>query len=330
MMTIRKEAIVRIAMAVGVFQAMAFAADSAEPPAGDGGVRQATFRETAAVGEARAAEAMKVTFSRQAAIVDDEVEQSIGVILQMKLTTRRGNELEGSKESTIHTSQRRIITTTEVDQGRIVAVKVQYAVATKEEFEDQAASAASLPRTVIQPVQGKTYICRRESGENGPLVITDEAGNRPPPDEVEIVSQQMQMVGRRNPLAEFLAGRTIGIGDKIDLPNDVASQIFNLGERFGKVNQFALTLKDVRTDNGVRSAIFQAAVVAANNGSTQMRMEVGGPLVVDVASCRPQKIRLDGPIGMSESLGSYSTACQVIGTGHLKMAVASTYRDVRR
>ena len=61
----------------------------------------------------------------------------------------------------------------------------------------------------------------------------------------------MQMVGRPNPLAQFLAGRTIAVGEKIELPSAVASQIFNLGDKFGKVSRFTLTLKKVQTEGGV-------------------------------------------------------------------------------
>jgi hypothetical protein len=161
--------------------------------------------------------------------------------------------------------------------------------------------------------------------------VTDEAGNRPSTEEYVMVSQQMQMVGRPNPLADFLAGRTIAVGEKIELPNDVARSVFNnLGDRIGKVTRFTLTLQKLQSENGATYAVFQASVDAAANAATQMRMEVEGPLVIDVATCRAQKISLIGPIGMSETRGSYSTAYQLIGTGRLQMSIASTFRDAQR
>jgi hypothetical protein len=86
----------------------------------------------------------------------------------------------------------------------------------------------------------------------------------------------------------------------------------------------------VQSEQGVTCAIFQTNVEAMANAATQMRLEVEGPLVVDVATCRAHKIALVGPIGMSETRGSYSTAYQVIGTGKLQMSIASTYRDAKR
>jgi hypothetical protein len=290
----------------------------------DSQVEQAAYTRPAS-GDAT----QKVSFSRQAMRVGDEIEQNLGLELKMTMTMRQGSEMVGKSQTTVRTNQKRVFTTTEVDHGRIAAVRLQYPVATKQESIVEGTEATE-PTLSPQPVHGKTYICKRNAGENGELVITNEAGNRPPTDELEIVSQQMQMVGRPNPLAQFLDGRTIAVGEKIELPPAVASQVFNLGDKFGKVSRFTLTLKKVQTEDSVKCAVFQANVEAFANAATQMRLEVEGPLVVDVATCRAQKISLTGPIGMSETRGSYSTAYQVIGTGKLQMGVASIYRDAKR
>jgi hypothetical protein len=290
----------------------------------DSRVEQATFSRPASSDAAQ-----QVSFSRQTTHVGDEIEQNVGLDLRMTMTMRQANELVGKSQTTVRTNQKRVLTTTEVDHGRIVAVRLQYPLATRQESIVEGTE-SNEPTLSPQPVQGKTYICKRDSGENGELVVTDEAGNRPPTDEYEIVAQQMQMVGRPNPLAQYLDGRTITVGEKVELPAAVASQVFNLGDKFGKVSRFTLTLKKVQTEDGVKCAVFQANVEAFANAATQMRLEVEGPLVVDIATCRAQKINLAGPIGMSETRGSYSTAYQVIGTGKLQMGVASIYRDAKR
>jgi hypothetical protein len=272
----------------------------------------------------------RVQFSRQPAHVGDVMEQNIGLEMRLTMSMLQARQVTGKNQTSMRTTQRRLITTTDVENGRTTAITVRYPVATKQMSASDDGAAPPEPTATPQPVQGKTYVCRRENGENGPLVVTDEAGNRPPNDEYEIVSQQMQMIGKPNPLAEFLAGRTIAVGETIELPNEVASQIFNLGDRFGKVSRFSLKLQKGQTVGGVSCAVFTARVDAVSNNSTQMRLEVEGPLVVDVASCRAQKINLVGPIGMSETRGSYSTAYQMIGTGRLQMSIASTYRDAKR
>ena len=299
----------------------------------DRGVQQATFSRPAS-GDA----VQKARFSRQAVHKGDEVEQNIALEMRLTMTMRQANQVVGNNRTVVRTHQRRIITTTNVERDLATAVAVRYPVATKQMSaidggKGDAADTNSTPAQstpIQQPVQGKAYVCHREPGDQGQLLVTDEAGNRPPTDEYEIVAQQMQMVGRPNPLAQFLTDRTISVGEKVELPNGIASQIFNLGERFGKVTRFTLTLQKVQSEGGATCAVFLASVEAASNNSTQMRLDVEGPLVVDIATCRAQRIDLIGPIGMSETRGSYSTAYQMIGTGRLQMSIASTYRDAKR
>src|SRR5207244_3395062 len=171
----------------------------------------------------------------------------------------------GTNQTSVRTIQRRTITTTAVDAGRMNAVKVRYAAATKQVSASDGNVPGTEPAPRPQPVEGKAYMCRREPGANGRLLITDLAGNRPPTDKYEIVSQQMQMVGRQNPLAQFLAGRTIAVGEKLELPNESASQVFNLGDRLGKVTHFTLTLQKLQTANAVTCGVFLANVAAVSN-----------------------------------------------------------------
>src|SRR6476659_1385822 len=174
----------------------------------DSHVEQATFS-----GQASSDATNHVSFARRATRVGDEIEQNLGLELRMTMTMRQANELVGKSQTTVRTNQKRVLTTTEVDYGRIVAIRLQYPMATKQESIVEGTE-TNEPTLSPQPVQGKTYICRRDSGENGELIVADEGGNRPPSDEYEIVAGQMQMVGRSNPLAQFLAGRTIAVGEK--------------------------------------------------------------------------------------------------------------------
>ncbi|MEX0641284.1 MAG: hypothetical protein WD468_01210 [Pirellulales bacterium] len=302
--------------------------------AADGPVKQAAFDRPAASDAPR----QSVRFGRQPVRIGDEAEQTIALEMRLKLVMRRANELIGKNQTTMRTSQRRVMTTTAVEAGRTMAVTVRYPEATKQVIGAPEAEAPAAPTAadasaqsppMPQPVQGKTYHCQRELGENGKLVVTDEAGNRPPADEYDIVAQQMDIVGRPNPLAQFLAGRTVAVGEKLELPKDLAAQIFNLGHKFGEVTRFALTLQKLQPESGANCAVFLASVEAVSNDASQMRLQVEGPLVLQVASCRAVRIGLVGPIGMSETRGSYSTAYQVIGTGRLQMNIASAYRETK-
>jgi hypothetical protein len=279
--------------------------------------------EPASFERAQEVSRQSVQFGRRLARVGDVVEHTVSLETRLKTSVRQGNELVGDNQLLVRTNQQRRVKSTEVDRDRVVAVEVHYLVAAK---QITAPHLAPQPASGAQPVQGKTYRCRR-GGQDAKLIVTDLDGQTPPADECEIVAQTMEMVGRPNPLAEFLAGRTIAVGETIELPQALANQLFNLGNRLAEVTRFELVLEQVETRSGARCAAFLARVEAASNDSSQMRLQVEGPLAVEIDTCRAVQLSLTGPIGMSETRGSYSTVYQLLGTGQLKMSIASAYRD---
>jgi hypothetical protein len=302
------------------------AAEEENAVASDSSVRTAGFE-----GTGQKSSRQRVTFAKRAPRVGDEVEQSLGLQMQMVTTMRQGNQLGEKSRTSARNELRRVVSTTHVEAGQTVAVRVQYLEATKQVNASKGGPSLQTPgdgpEKKAQPVAGKTYLCQRLPGKDGGLNITDEAGHIPPTDEYEIVAQQMEMVGRPNPLAEFLAGRSIAVGETIELPREVAGKIFNLGEQFGDIAKFDLKLNEVSSAEGHTRAEFVARVEAASNNASQMRMQMEGPLVVEVDTCRALNLNLSGPIAMSETRGSYSMSYQAIGTGTLKTHIASTFRD---
>jgi hypothetical protein len=257
----------------------------------------------------------------------------------MRLTTslRQGNQIVEKNQTTMRTDQHRVVTTTEVADGHVMSVMVRYLTATKQMAAREQTPSANLPSAennstpqTVQPVHGKTYHCKREDGGDGKLHVFDEAGQVPPRDELEIVSQNMEMIGRANPLAEFLAGKTVASGETLVLPQDAADRLFNLGDRLGEVNRFELTLRKTLVADDSPCAEFVARIDAASNDSSQMRLQVEGPLVVQIDTCRAVRTELSGPIGLSETRGTYSTISHLFGTGRLNMRIASSYSNAKR
>jgi hypothetical protein len=269
-----------------------------------------------------------VTFGEYTAKVGDHVEQSISLGMRLATSFRQGAQLVAKNQTIMQSEQRRVITTTHVESGRATGVIVCYHKATKHVTASDGpttlnSAAAAAP--IAHPVAGKTYCCRREGGEDSKLTVTDLKGNLPPLAELEIVSRHMDIVGRANPLSTLLAGRAVAIGETLELPQAAAERLFNLSERFGNVQRFNLTLRETAICDGRPCAVFLARVEAASTGSEQMRLQVEGPLVVQIDTCRAVRVELSGPMGFSESRGSYSTAHQLIGTGQLNMSTANVY-----
>lgn len=314
-----------IALAGSISASVAIAQPGLPTPAG--GIHKTSFERNTTPPTARS-----VTFGQYAHRVGDQVEQTVSLGMRMTTRLRQGSQLVAKNESTMRGHQRRLIVTTDVDSGRATAVRVHFLQAAKQ-FTHAAGSAppaatgsGSKPSSFApQPVEGKTYICRREGGEEGQLTITDADGNIPPLSEYDIVAQNMEMVGRHNPLGQFLTSRSVAVGETLILPQEAADRLFNLGERFGEVRRFELTLRGVALEEGTECAVFAARIEAASNDSSQMRLQVDGPLLVQTSTCRAVRAELAGPLALSESRGSFSTAQQLIGTGQLTVRMAVVY-----
>ncbi len=255
------------------------------------------------------------------------MEQNLSVSLQLDTMVRQNQKVLEESKTALRRRQRRVITTTNVANGTAVAALVRYPEAVKEIAAGTAAGKLGDSELAAQPVQGKAYRVRRD-GET--LLITDDKGAVPPLDEYEIVALNMEMLGRPNPLADFLAGKTLTIGQRIALPNHVAEKLMGLGGEMGEVTQFELKLQKIATVDGRTCAIFQSNIEAASNDSSQMRLAVDGPLAIEADSCRAVEANFSGPIGMSETRGSLTATYQMSGTGKMTVHIASKYSDLAR
>src|SRR5262245_39186239 len=214
---------------------LVIAASAAAQEAKQSAVQPAVFTRTQ-----MASGSQTVEFGRQGPRVGDHVEQKIALEMRLATSLRQDNKVLEKNETTMRNTQRRSVTTTEVLDGRTQAVLVRYPEATKQMImgpdaskpaADAKTAEAKNSEPVPQPVQGKAYRCRREPGDYGKLTVVNGEGLIPPLEEYTIVAQSMEMVGRPNPLAEFLAGRKVAVGETLPLPKDVADRLFGIGER---------------------------------------------------------------------------------------------------
>lgn len=290
-------------------------------------IQPATYNSATTAASSPAPAGQSATFNRRAPLVGDQLEQDLSISLQLGTMIRQNNQILEQAKTSLRRHQRRIVTTTHVAGGVTKAVLVRYAEAGKEIGNGPANSPFGEIKATSQPVHGKTYRVRRD-GEA--LLINNEAGEIPPLVEYEIVSLNMESLGRPNPLADYLAGQTFTVGQKITLPNAVAEKLLGLGEDMGSVSRFDLTLKQVNNSRGVPCAEFLASIEAGSNDSSQMKLSVEGPLVIEVDTCRAVEANFTGPIGMSETRGSLTTTYHMIGTGNMTVRIASDYADAKR
>ena len=287
-------------------------------------------KDTAAVQQASfersqpASKPQSVRFGRRAPQVGDQMEQTVSVTLKLDSLARQQSQIVERAKTAVHRSQRRLMTSTDVADGMTTAAMVRYLSATMQSAAGEREADLTAVPTSRQPVHEKKYRCRR-IGEK--LEIVDDDGHIPPLDEYEIVAQNMEALGGANPLAEFLCGQTVSVGQQLALPNDVADKLLGLGDEVGKAMRFDLTLRDVRPIDGAMCAVFDAGIEAASSRSSQMRLALDGPLAVQVDTCRAVEANFVGPIGMSETRGSLSETYQISATGRMTIAIKTEYRD---
>lgn len=252
-----------------------------------------------------------ITFGRRAALVGDVLAQQIESTLQMVTTERQEAKVLEERKSRVAHRQTRTVKAIEISEGRIIAAKVAYQVAVRE------ASDASPEH---HAVEGKTYTVRR-AGEQ--LEVRSADGQLPPIAEFQRVSADLGWLGQPHPLAELFAGRKLKVGDRLEVPPEIAQQLVAFDRDLGEVEKFVLVLREIEGP----LAKFETIVDVASHDNMQLRMAGMGRLVIDSRSCRAVEAELLGPIGLSETRGGVGLKYQVTGTGKLAMQIQTEYRD---
>ena len=259
-------------------------------------------------------------FTGRSAHVGDQVEQKLLFESSMKTIGRRKNEIVEQRQSVLTQRQHRVITAVDIAHNRMTEADVRYLVS-----ERQLTAETDSHKTEKDPVEGRKYHCFR----NGTvLMVTDDQGQLPTLAEYKIVAGNMNSLGKPSPLAEFLVGKTVVVGQKISLPREVADRLFALGQSLGTVESFQLTLTEIRTIGQVRCAAFDAFLEATDHNEGQMRVQLEGLFAVEIDGCRLVSSDLEGPIGVAKSMIDAGATFHMTGTGRLHIALESRYQEV--
>lgn len=257
----------------------------------------------------------QITFATTPPVVGRQSTQEVAVELSLKTRTRRQREVLEEATASLTRRRQRVTTVTGVQRGLPTAARVHYTVSQRAQNDDPAESDA---------VAGKTYQCERRGKT---LHVLNEQGEVPPPEEFEIVAENMALLGKPNPLAEFLAGKTVSVGQRVGVPAAVAQQLLGLDDQFGEVSRFDLILEAIGQAGGAKVARFAADLEATKHATSQMRLMIAGPLQIEAATCRVVSAELSGPIGMSQSRHDPQGAVQLDSTGRLSLRLASRRHD---
>ena len=276
--------------------------------------------------------AVEVLFSLQAAQVGDRVAQSVDVDLQMQTSITQAGQQANQSEVSLKRRQQRFIEVLEVVEGRVRRAQVTFPLCRVTTTERVSSSKQGNPeqepeQEVVQAVEKKSYLVTRQ-GEQ--LLVTEADGGLPTKAEFEIVLTSLQNLGLPNPLMKFLLGRTIQVGERLQLPLEIAEQMMGFGEQLGKVEQFELELKSVQQIDGQPCAVFASTIEAVGKPVNPIRIRAFGQLVIQTATCRTVRAELSGPLTLSTVERTPQGSFQYSARGNMHVAIESQYGHARK
>jgi hypothetical protein len=253
-----------------------------------------------------------IRFSLPTTVVGERVVQRVGMELHVHTAIKQSGKVAHEGDTNMRSRQEREIEVLEIADGKAVRAAVKYRLSRNLSPEN-----ADPADEVAQPVEGKSYIITRE-GET--LLVTDPDGAIPPRAEYDIVVNTMESFGQPNLLAEFLLPRELHIGDRLQVPADIAKKMMGF-DSFGEVQKFELFFQEVKDIDGKACAIFVADIVAQGNAQNPLNVQARGNVIVELATCRTLDAMLKGPL----SLVSVEQQTEYSATGDLLLAIRSQY-----
>jgi hypothetical protein len=257
-----------------------------------------------------------VPFSQATTSVGERVAQRVGMELNLHTVIKQSGQIAHDGTTALRRRQERTIEVLEVVENRARKAKVTYPLSRVMTPENPDAA-----KETAQVVEGKSYLITRNGGT---LMVTDSEGSIPTQQEFEIVVNSMESFGQPNPLATFLLTREIRVGDRLEVPLDIASKMMGF-DSLGEVQRFELHLTEVKEVNGKQCAVFAATIAALGKPDNPLNVQAQGNVVIEIATCRTLEATLTGPL----SLQTTDQNTEYNATGDLLLAIRSQYSAKR-
>jgi len=255
-------------------------------------------------------------FVYRAAVVGERIAQQVVIHSDVQSTISQSDQVVSSEERRVRTEQLREITVLEADRQKSVMVQLTYRQA---RIIDSTQPDAI--RTRPQAVANKSYIASRRRDE---LIVTYPDGTLPPRKELDIVEANMRSVGKPNPLALFLRDRTVQVGERMELPPELARELFGEKSAAESAQRITLDLQSLQTFDGAQFAVLEITMVT-DDGEPQT-----GTLVVETSSCRTRSINLNTIVDTEVRRGPDGHTFLVTNRGTAHVSVQATYRVATR
>lgn len=288
----------------------------------DEGVVQTSSNAPAAADIARvAARTPLVRFSQEPPRVGDRFVQRVDVAMDVHTRITQSGQIANESTDAVRRRQQRVLDVLEVAEGRAVKFRASFPHSRR-----QSPELAGGRELVAQPIEGKSYLAYRKGDQ---LLVADLSGRTPPADELKLVAEALENVGKPNPLAELLLTRPLAVGERILVPRETAKSLLGLKDQVGDVRRFELTLlrvESVASEAGQSPrAVFQARIDVRANDVSPMSMNLVGELAVEVDTCRLLRGEFHGPVDMSSVERTEGGIFQYSAVGELAISTQTQF-----
>lgn len=247
--------------------------------------------------------------------------QTVRCDLNLEMAIRQGEKTIDSSSQEVRRDQQRQIKIIEMGPKAPTKAIVTYktsAVSVKQ--------ANAEPMNSSQPVSGKSYQVTRVGDE---LSITTLDGETPPANELALLKANLEAFGLPNPIATFFDGKTMHVGESVNLPIELAKELLGFQDGVGNVSSLKMKLSKLLNTKSGRLAVFDTQLAAKQN-KDGVNITLQGQLAIEIDSCRTAVVNLSGPVSVDEVRGPKNGQFEVTSRGELKVAVRATYQNSKR
>lgn len=134
----------------------------------------------------------------------------------------------------------------------------------------------------------------------------------------------MQSVGKTNPFAEFLNGRTVSVGEQLTLPAELATELLSdsMARHAESVTMRLLRLESI---NGQAAALFETHIVGKTNEQSQPSFDCHGEVAIGIATCRTLRVAMQVNVSLTEERGPSMATFEVTNEGTVQIEMAANY-----
>ena len=254
-------------------------------------------------------------FRYKAPAKGESVEQESDVKMDFQLEVLSGGQSLVKTKLKVQMSELSRQEVLEANEDGATKMRIHYVKLEETETSDEGT------QRTVSPRQGKTFIVA--AAPEG-FQITDEKGATIGLEEREELESDFDSLGERDLLCDYLAGKTLREGQKID---DAVIKDSILGSSFEsdgmKLDEITLQFRKFKSRGGDKVGIFDAKMKISGvlEESLNLSADFEGQLEVSTEGCRLLQVEMAGPMRMSGTQEVEGTVLelQAKGTGRFEI-----------